>query len=280
MRQALRTFLRAQLGITDDRFPLFCPNRAEAASYIVRRPGFGAEGERTRAVPPRETWISDKYGSTADEYLASGQRDVQEMLAILGKAGVVLDSLGHILDFGCGDGRMIRWLEDWAHDREIWGTDIDASRIVWCKSNLGPRFHFATTTIVPHLPFEDRHFGFVHAGSVFTHIDDLADSWFAELRRVLRPGGKLFVTVHLKNDIALLNGKYKDSGLARLLRTFPEYESFTRADFDMFTIGRSSQSYVFYDLDYLRSTLEPMFGVLSVTDEVRSYQNALLLERR
>ena len=111
------------------------------------------------------------------------------MLEILSKAGVSLPSLGNVLEFGCADGRMIRWLEDWAHDREIWGTDIDASRILWCKQNLGRHFRFATTTIVPHLPFEDRHFGFIYAGSVFTHIDDLADAWIAELRRVLRPAG-------------------------------------------------------------------------------------------
>jgi hypothetical protein len=36
---------------------------------------------------------------------------------------------------------------------------------------------------------------------------------------------------------------------------------------------------VFYDLDYLRKGLEPMFRVLSVTEEVRLYQNAVLLER-
>ena len=127
---------------------------------------------------------------------------------------------------------------------------------------------------MPHLPFEDRHFGFVYAGSVFTHIDDLADAWFAELRRILRPGGKLFMTVHLKNDIALLSDKYRHSGLARLLRSHPEYDEYVRSDFDMFTIGRSSESYVFYDLDYLRRSLEPLFRILSVTEEVRLYQNA------
>jgi ubiquinone/menaquinone biosynthesis C-methylase UbiE len=150
---------------------------------------------------------------------------------------------------------------------------------VWCKQHLGARLRFLTTTTVPHLPFEDRHFGFVYAGSVFTHIDDLADAWFAELRRIVRPGGRLFVTVHLKNDIALLEGKYRDAGLARHLRTHPEYEQFARSDFDMFTVGRSSESYVFYDLDYLRRSLEPQFRLLSVTAEVRLYQNALLLER-
>ena len=114
---------------------------------------------------------------------------------------------------------------------------------------------------------------------MFTHIDDLADAWLAELRRVLRPGGSLFITVHLKNDIELLRTKHADSGLAKLLRGYPEYKRFTQTDFDMFTIGRSSGSYVFYDLDYLCKSLQQLFRVVSVTEGVRLYQNALLLER-
>jgi SAM-dependent methyltransferase len=201
------------------------------------------------------------------------------MLDICNRSGVQIESLGHILEFGCADGRMLRWLRHLASDREVWGTDIHAGRISWCKQNLGPPFHFLTNTTVPHLPFEDRHFGFIFAGSVFTHIDDLADAWFAELRRILRPGGKLFVTVHLKNDIELLRAKYKDSGLAALLRSHPEYERYVQTDFAMFTIGRSSNSFVFYDVDYLCKSLAPMYRLVSVTEGVRLYQNALLLER-
>jgi SAM-dependent methyltransferase len=258
-------------------FPTYFPYSPDASCYLLPKVGTGTSPERP--VPPKETWISEKYGTTPDEYLASGRRDVQEMLDILSRAGVPVGALGHILEFGCGDGRMVRWLEHLAGDREIWGTDIDAGRVFWCKQHLSPPFRFLTTTTVPHLPFEDRYFGFAYAGSVFTHIDDLADAWLAELRRVLRPGGRLFLTVHLKNDIALLDGKYRDSGLARLLRGYPEYERYAHSDFDMFTIGRSSESYVFYDLDYLRKSFEALFRILSVTEEVRLYQNALLLER-
>ena len=259
-------------------FPTYFPYTPKATWYILpSRPANTCTS--LPHVPPRETWISEKYGRTPEEYLASGQRDTQQMLDILREAGQSVAELGHVLEFGCGDGRMIRCLEHLAADREIWGTDIDAARIFWCKQHLSPPFHFMTTTTVPHLPFADGYFGFIYAGSVFTHIDDLADAWFAELRRVLRPGGKLFATVHLKNDIALLRDKYPESGLARRLRSHPQYERFARLDFDMFTIGRSSHSYVFYDLDFLRKSLEPMFRILSVTSEVRLYQNALLLER-
>jgi SAM-dependent methyltransferase len=261
------------------QFPIYFPHKPHASSYHVPRVSPAGTPGAPSAVPPRETWISEKYGNTPQEYLASGRRDTQQMLDLLQAAGTSIEQLGHILEFGCGDGRMIRWLAHLAAGREIWGTDIDACRIIWCKQNLSPPLHFLTSTTVPHLPFEDRYFDFIYAGSVFTHIDDLADAWFAELRRILRPGGKLFITVHLKNDIELLEGKHRDSGLAKFLRSRPEYEQYRRADYDVFTIGRSSESYVFYDLDYLRKGLEPMFRILSITAEVRLYQNALVLER-
>jgi len=260
-------------------FPTYFPYMPDAVSYVLPKLRVRGSPGHENPVPPKHTWISAKYGTTDQEYLASGQRDVQDMLDILARAGVPLDSVGNILEFGCGDGRMIRWLEHLAGTREVWGTDIDAARIFWCKQHLGRPFHFITTTTVPHLPFEDRHFGFVFAGSVFTHIDDLADAWIAELRRILRPGGTLFMTVHLESDIPLLRGKYQDSELARGLRDHPEYQQFSKSDFDMFTIGRSAHSSVFYDREYLRASLEPLFRVLSITEGVRMYQNALLLER-
>ena len=258
-------------------FPVYFPYKPDASYYFL--PKVDASDTAAPPVPPKETWISEKYGKTPAEYLASGVRDTEQMLDILRRDGIELESLGNILEFGCGDGRMIRCLEHLTGAREIWGTDIDAGRILWCKQHLCPPFRFLTTTTVPHLPFEDRYFDFAYAGSVFTHIDDLADAWFAELRRVLRVGGTLFVTVHLQNDLAVLERKYPDSGLAKRLRRHPKYTDFASGDFDVFTVERSAASYVFYDLDFLRKSLEPHFRILSVTEEVRLYQNALLLQR-
>jgi ubiquinone/menaquinone biosynthesis C-methylase UbiE len=279
MRDVLRKLLQKVPFVKANSFRLFYPYMEHASSFVLRKPPPSASENPAKRVPPMHKWISDKYGRTVEEYLASGKRDLHDMEAILSRHGVSLAGMGNILEFGCGDGRMIRWLEDLAHDREIWGSDIHAERIIWCKQHLSPPFRFVTTTIVPHLPFEDRYFGFIFAGSVFTHIDDLADAWLMELRRVLRPGGKLFITVHLKNDISLLNGIYQGSPLTKFLRSQPVFMESMNADFDVLTIGRSSNSYVFYDLEYLRKMIEPNFRILSLTERVRLYQNALLLER-
>ena len=153
-------------------------------------------------IPPKDLWLG--YGQTAEEFLASGEENIRAMREMLERTGAPIESAGRIMEFGCATGRMIRWLHDLSDSCEIWGTDISSGWITWCKQYLSPPFHFATTTTSPHLPFEDRYFGLIYAGSVFTHIDDLADAWFMELRRVLRPGGRLYITVHDQDTIAKL----------------------------------------------------------------------------
>jgi SAM-dependent methyltransferase len=257
----------------------FFPHQPQARCYCVPNTPEKAEFHELSPlpVPPKRLWAG--YGETAGEYLSSGKEDVQSMTAVLGALGTTLESSGCILELGCAGGRMIRWLADVTTHGEVWGTDISASAILWCQQYLSPPFRFVTTTTWPHLPFEDRYFGLIYAGSVFTHIDDLADAWFLELRRVLRPGGKLYITIHDRNTVALLNGKARDTYLSKLLHATPEYEEYIRSDFGMFTIYRSVQSQVFYDIGFLRRKLEQYYRILAIVEQTYGYQSAVLLDR-
>lgn len=228
-------------------------------------------------IPPPE--LLGGYSANPQRYLETGARDIEAIRVLTADHGLPLEEAGRILDFGCATGRMIRVLHDLAMEQEIWGTDIDANRIVWCQQNLSPPFHFATTTTDPHLPFEDRYFGFIFAGSVFTHMDDLADAWFLELRRVLRPGGRLYITICDRHSIQLLDGKYKDHAFGRWLRNYPEYATFSHSTFGKIVMERSLDSQVFYDLNYLTEHLEPFFKKVAVQEEAYAFQTGVLLER-
>jgi SAM-dependent methyltransferase len=48
----------------------------------------------------------------------------------------------------------------------------------------------------PSLPIPDNHFDLITGFSAFTHIDDLESPWLLELRRILKPGGLLYLTIH------------------------------------------------------------------------------------
>jgi ubiquinone/menaquinone biosynthesis C-methylase UbiE len=210
------------------------------------------------------------------------------MMSIANSSDFSLREGNRILDLGCGAGRMIRWLDKDAAQCEVWGVDINARCIKWCQQNLSPPFNFATITTDPHLPFEDRHFHFAYCGSVFTHIDDLAEAWLLEIKRVTAPGGRIFITVHDKHTVDLvMNHPDKCRSYApridwfrSLLMSYDKKANFTKYDYNMFSIYPGGpESQVFYDIDFLQRHWERILEVLSITREAYGFQTAILLKR-
>lgn len=264
-------------------------NNARENLYLESRPGEDAycikPGNQTEKpaesgtlpVPPKELWLG--YGANAQEYVSSGKHDVTEMVRILGEQGFSVGSAKRILEFGCGAGRMIRHLPELAPHAELWGVDLSAQHIRWSIDNLSPIIHFATTTTVPHLPFEDRTFDLIYCGSVFTHIEDIQETWLLELGRILRPAGKLYITIHDENTVRMLEDtKYRDFWLTKLMDQNPVYSA-NKNDFNIMVVGRGSQSQVFYSSRYFQSIIPPIFRWVSLTRAAYGYQSAVILEK-
>jgi SAM-dependent methyltransferase len=244
------------------------------------------------AIPPEEFRAS--YCTTDATYLASGRDDTETMRRLLTDSGVSIQDLGKVLELGVAGGRMIRHLADIANSQEIWGVDHWASAILWCKEHLSPPFHFATTTVTPHLPFEDRYFGLVFAGSVWTHLDDLAEAWALEVRRILRPGGRFYFTINDRSAVKFFQGggspRDRERYIERIrsdnwrdwlewLKHNDAYQRFARGETMMFTMGRSTQAHVMWDVDYLIGRLGPGWRVCSVTPEAYGHQTGVLLAK-
>jgi ubiquinone/menaquinone biosynthesis C-methylase UbiE len=226
-------------------------------------------------IPPKELWVG--YASDAQGYIFTGKCHVTEMIRLLEQSGFSIGSAKRILEFGCAAGRMIRHLPEIAPNAELWGVDPNAERIRWCIENLTPAIHFATTTMVPHLPFEDRYFDLIFCGSVFTHIEDLQESWLLELGRVLRPSGRLYVTIHDEHTVTLLD-KFRDHLLAKDMQEQPTYCT-NKNDFNMIVVGRGALSQVFYSSQYFQFITPPIFRWISRTTEAYVYQSAVILEK-
>ncbi len=125
----------------------------------------------------------------------------------------------HVLDIGCGVGRMavplVSYLTPGGRYR---GFDIVPAGIDWCKKSITPRhpgFEFQLADVFnkgynpggKHLasefrfPFEDASFDFAFATSVFTHLVRAdAENYLAQTARVLRPGGTCLLTFFLLNQ--------------------------------------------------------------------------------
>lgn len=239
-----------------------------ADAYCVLPVSVNGEGP---PIPPRELWLG--MAEDAQSYITSGQADVESMARIVGGA---LAGAERVLEFGCATGRMLRHLPE-RTAAELWGVDISAVHIGWCIDNL-PQMHFATTTIVPHLPFEDRFFDFIFCGSVFTHIEDTRDSWLLELGRTLRPSGRLYLTIHDEHTVKLLETKYREWWLAKQVREHPVYLA-NKDNFAMIVIGRGSGSQVFYDSEYFKAKIPSVFRCVSYTRAAYGYQSGVLLEK-
>jgi SAM-dependent methyltransferase len=99
---------------------------------------------------------------------------------------------GRVLDAGCGTGGYLRWLLDEGSFAEAAGVDVASSAIDYA----GERVPEADLHVAPlsQLPFPAESFDLVVTNDVVQHVDEAElDESFAELQRVLRPGGMLLV---------------------------------------------------------------------------------------
>jgi SAM-dependent methyltransferase len=126
-------------------------------------------------------------------FLESGRRSIDDLQRALASVGRSLDSFTDVLDFGCGCGRMSRWLVEHP-GLAVTGIDIDAPMIEWCAAHLGGG-RFETNDGLPPTKYPDDTFDLVVNHSVFTHLDDVyQDRWLAELSRITRPDGILVLS--------------------------------------------------------------------------------------
>jgi SAM-dependent methyltransferase len=174
-----------------------------------------------------------------------------------------------------------------AENSALWGTDIKGSTISWCQQHLSPPLLFATTTTFPHLPFEDNYFDLVYAGSVFTHIIDLPDAWFLELRRVLRAGGYGFLTIFDKHSLErILEPQRGENWFTQQLRDFDSRTGAFQQDFAYFSVDEGPDwngmpvPQVCYDRDYIVSRWSQLVDVVSATEEGHDLQTAIAFRKR
>lgn len=253
----------------------------DANSFIIEKPNESDSKMSDPGLPaPVRPENLRHTPNGLESYLRGGKRDFDEMMKILEDAGYRIQDGHKVLDFGCSTARILRWFKDDAERAEFWGVDIHAGDIAWCKAHLSPPFRFATTTTLPHLPFEDNTFDLIYAGSLFTHVDDEADSWFLELRRVLKPGGFLYATIHDEHTIEIFETRLKSSPTGQFLAADESYQQFIHKPYAMFTVGRSIGSQVFYNREWLLALLRPNFEIVSVIEEAYgTFQTGLVLRK-
>lgn len=125
-----------------------------------------------------------------------------------------------ILDFGCGTGAFLPALERFG---AVSAVDGDEAAVAFChRRGRTEARHVAAGA---RLPFADASFDLVTTLDVVEHIQDDITA-LRELRRVMRPGGALLVTVPAfmllwgdQDEISHHFRRYTDASLRRSLRS-------------------------------------------------------------
>lgn len=131
-----------------------------------------------------------------------------------------------VLDLGCGIGYGAKFLARTAE--KVVAVDADSHPLAYGNETYPDskieRIHCADS----RLPFEDASFDAVVSMEVVEHIPvDQMESWFAEIGRVLKPGGLLLIST--PNKVVYIN--YPDPHHVALM-TIDEYRALLQSRFD------------------------------------------------
>jgi len=99
----------------------------------------------------------------------------------------------YVLDFGCGNGRLAKFLE--SKNIKYFGVDV-SQKLINIAQKRYPREKFSKINRQDSLAFNDNFFNKIFSIAVFHHFPPtIASFWAKELKRVLKCGGTMIITV-------------------------------------------------------------------------------------
>jgi SAM-dependent methyltransferase len=229
------------------------------------------------ATQDRENYYGDRHL----EYWLSGHADYCKLAPYLG-----LDAGRRTyLDFGGATGRVARHVTR-NPQIETWLCDINANWIAWIDQYFNrPLFAFQNR-IYPALPLEDRYFDLVTGLSVFTHLDRDEMPWLLELRRIVKPGGFLYLTILDEN----VWDRLKDPNWAWLRKSLAagrndEYleqrcqEPLEERVVLEYSAAEAYNSNTFLPRQYVERKWGPLFCNMEFINDHHNFQTVVVLQR-
>lgn len=202
-----------------------------------------------------------------------------------------------VLDLGCGLARVAIPLQRVLTRGSYEGFDVVPDIIHWNTVNIsGPSPNFRFTLVdagsssynpsgeAPAgsvvFPYPDGHFTFAFATSLFSHLmADATSRYLSETARVLKPGGRAFLTFFLLDDFARER--------ARQGTTYP---TFAHAwEHGLLNNPDKPEDAVAYDVDWvldairqagLQPRLPVRWGAWSGRPQPLSYQDVIIVEKK
>jgi SAM-dependent methyltransferase len=190
-----------------------------------------------------------------------------------------------VLDFGCGSGRLLRFLAQFSPERRYCGCDVIEEAIEHLKQSGIPG-EFMMIPSAPPTSFVDQSFDVIFAWSIFSHYSEsLHLDWLQDLKRVLRPGGVLLATIHSPESI---DTQRADPRVAERI-DFDEIEkSYNSGDFafsllykyyNMGGLDEDNFGQAFIPRSYINNHWSKNFGIIEIAPAVAGWQDMVVLRR-
>ncbi len=110
---------------------------------------------------------------------------------------------GDVLDYGCGAGHLLEQMLD-ESAVNFYGLDFSADSIEETKKRTTSKSNLKELVLIDKLPlpFKDEQFDSIMLIETIEHLQDEAlHETMQELFRILKPGGKIFITTPFNEDI-------------------------------------------------------------------------------
>jgi SAM-dependent methyltransferase len=118
------------------------------------------------------------------------------IVSAIQRAGRSLEAGKAYLDFGCSSGSLTRNLYAYLPEAHWHGCDPVEESVLWAGEQF-PDVHFIRNAQEPPTPYGAGQFAGVYAVSIWSHFSEAAAlAWFAEMHRIIAPGGFLVFTAH------------------------------------------------------------------------------------
>jgi SAM-dependent methyltransferase len=211
---------------------------ARRARFAV---GHFAPPRRFDGIPGRVHFNDFMFGNSSAEEIASYAERAGNVIALidetLGNADRTFDDVKRWLDFGCGYGRVIRFLVQRVPPERIFASDVVSEGAEFCASEFG------VTALPSQAELKSVRFGrfdFIYAISVISHLNERNSIAFLQLLGdSLSEGGIAMFTTHGRWSL-------EHAGLYG-----SEYEaSVTKIDADVRERGIAYRRYAFEPDDY------------------------------
>lgn len=231
-------------------------------------------------IPPS----NDREGYNVNHdasFFLNGLADYLKVCHIAKKYKIEMQSY---FDFGCAAGRVLRHFCTHSEVPVVWGSDINGRHIKWLNDFMPAKLKIIHNHAIPRLPIASNSIDVISAFSVFTHLDIFETAWLAELRRILRPGGMVFLTVQNNESWKYVQESTEDQYMrAHMRQRVPNFDDVIqqelpnrRVDFRLSDLG-PYRAIVFHANEYLYRTWGRFFEIPEIIPLYHGYHQSVFV---